>query len=318
MTVPKRDDVMPLSPEGMDSLLGKLERYKLYERKANLHGMCIKLITDSREHKDMWEDNFRTMNEDIRPHGRIFSICDGKKERILYERISKTLFLFNCDYYGKLKSMALAIAGDFLEDYQSLNSRFSVHGSCIDFRGRGVAIIAPSGMGKTTLSYGLLLDPNAKLVSDDWFYVNLSRTDAIAYASEKNSYIRDDIGKNWKIFQKLVDEAKLDNKRRAVVSIRRVLGGERTRSSTCVTNVFLLKRDKKDKNILKKLTPKEAVSFLIENDFCNPHQLVRTKRKLRLRKEFFLDFFSRTGVYLLNTTETPVQSKNRIYSLIET
>jgi hypothetical protein len=54
---------------------------------------------------------------------------------------------------------------------------------------------------------------------------------------------------------------------------------------------------------------------MVKNDFCNPHQLLRTKAKLAKRKAFFLQFFSGSPVYLLNTIEKPGQSLQRLKKL---
>ena len=73
---------------------------QLHERKANIHGACIKLLTDNPEFKEAWEDNFKFMDEDIRPHARIFAVSDGGKLSVLYNRLSKTAIVRNCGYYG--------------------------------------------------------------------------------------------------------------------------------------------------------------------------------------------------------------------------
>lgn len=62
----------------------------------------------------------------------------------------------------------------------------------------------------------------------------------------------------------------------------------------------------------RKVDPKNAVQFMLENDFCNPHQLVRNERKFILRKEFFMELFSKVDVYILNTIEKPTESLDRI------
>ena len=49
--------------------------------------------------------------------------------------------------------------------------------------------------------------------------------------------------------------------------------------------IILLKRDPDDKNIVTKLNTDEALQYLLAHDFCNPHQLVRDKRKIELRTE---------------------------------
>src|SRR3989338_8257117 len=172
-----------IAPERKDEMLRDLQKRYLHDRKASIHGICIELLTDNSEFKEMWEDNFFTMSDDVRPHGRIVAIKDEKDSsvRVLYEPASKTCFIINADYYGWVKSFALGVAADFLDEYVSIHSRFSVHGSCIDFSGRGIALIATSGSGKTTHSFGLLLQENAKLITDDWFFVKLTKDDAVAY-----------------------------------------------------------------------------------------------------------------------------------------
>lgn len=316
--MPKKYDVQAISIQEKDVLLDNLPEH-FTSLKADINGICVELVTTSKSFKEMWQDNFYSISESIRPHCRVIAMQHpGYGETaVLYEQSSKTVFLFNCGYYGYVKSLALAVAGDFMEDYHSVHSRFSVHGSLIDFHGRGIAIIAPSGSGKTTLSYGLLLEKRAKLVSDDWFYVQLTKTDVVGSASEKNNYIRDDIGDNWKIFKKLVDEADLDPQRRGVVDVSLAVGRMKTRKSTVVRDVVLLKRDEGDPESLRRLSPAQAVDFLLENDFCNPHQLVRSAYKHGLRTGFFHKMLAQVNTFILNTAhEGPRESRRRLLDIV--
>jgi serine kinase of HPr protein (carbohydrate metabolism regulator) len=223
----------------------------------------------------------------------------------------------NCDYYGYVKSIALAVAADFLEDYHSMTNRYSIHGSCIDINGQGIVMIAPSNTGKTTHSFGLLLYRNASLVSDDWLFVRLKKQNAIAYSSERNSYIRDDIGKNWKIFQQLVDNAVLDKKGRGIASVQDVIGLDRTRESTTIKTVLILKRDASDERIIYKLSPQEAIEYLSSHYYCNPYQLVMNERKIRLRTAFFGQLFSMVDVYMVNTVKPPDETQSEIRKLVD-
>lgn len=291
-----------IAPEEKDRLLKGLTQRYLHDRKANIHGICIELLTDNTNFEDMWEDNFYAMSDDIRPHGRIVAVRDENPEvRVLYEPASKTCFIINAGYYGWVKSFALGVAADFLEEYVSIHSRFSVHGSCIDFSGRGIALIATSGAGKTTHSFGLLLLENAKLVTDDWLFVKLTKDDVIAYGSERQSYITDDIGSFWKIFEPLVKRTKLDTKGRGVANIENVLGAFKKRSSTVIKKVVLIKRDPNDDKILRKISVDEAMDYLIKSNFCNPYQMVRDERKQKLRTDFFRAMLGGTETYLFNT-----------------
>lgn len=307
-----------ISPEQKDKLIG--EKYKesiSYGRKANLEGICIKLLTNIEDFKNMWLDNFKTMNEDIRPHGRVFALSTNDREKkVLYEPISKTCFLFNYNYYGYVKSLALAVAGDFLEEYHSIHSRHSVHGAAVDHRGIGTAIIAPPGVGKTTQSYGLLLEENIRLVADDWFYTTIIGNEVVAKSSEKNSYIRVDMASDWKKYKDLLKNVTLDERGRAVVNVRRVLGETAMKSFTTLRNVVLMKRDAQDEETFMKLKDGEALDFILENDFCNPHQLVRDKRKISLRKKFFQQLFERTDSYMMNTTATIEENQKQLRDLV--
>ena len=53
---------------------------------------------------------------------------------VKYDPLTRTAFLFNIDYYGWVKSIALALAGDILEDQHHIHS---VHGAALDIGGQG-------------------------------------------------------------------------------------------------------------------------------------------------------------------------------------
>ena len=65
-----------IKTEKKDELLHGLSKKYLFDRKANIHGICIELLTDNKEFKEMWEDNFYYMSDDMRPHGRIVAVRD--------------------------------------------------------------------------------------------------------------------------------------------------------------------------------------------------------------------------------------------------
>nr|WP_319372553.1 hypothetical protein [uncultured Methanobacterium sp.] len=297
-----------------DELLLELKNKVKFERKANIHGACVKLLTDNEEFKEEWEDNFKFMNEDIRPHAKIFSTEDGGKLQVLYEPVSKTCIVKNCDYYGWIKSIALATISDFFEEYHSEHRRYSTHGSAVDYGGHAMAIIGPPGTGKTTLTYGMLQYDDFNYISDDWFFTRLFNNAAVVYSSEKNSYIRDDLAQVWKGFSQEVNQVQLDNKGRGIADVNTLFRG-RVRETSTLKTVVLLERDPTNPPF-RKLDHNEALDFMLEKDFCNPHQLIRDERKLNIRKNFFREVFQAVDVYLLNTVETPQESLDRIKNLI--
>lgn len=297
-----------------DRLYEAFESRFLYTCKVEVYGCCIKLLTEVEDVKERLEDNFYSMSENVRSHGRLIVLEEpGQGMSVKYDPYTKTAFLVNVDYYGWVKSIALAVAGDVLEDEHRI---YSVHGAAIDVGGCGVSIIAPPGTGKTTHSWGLLGLKRARLVSDDWYFVRLSSREPLAFGSEKNFYVEADIGKIWGEYERLVDKARFDRQGRAVVNVRWIVGSGGVVPVTTVREVFLLKRDPADKRIVVDLTVDEALEYLVANDFCNPHQLVRDERKFELRKKFFREYLKHTNVHLVNTTGTPKQTQRKIRELI--
>ncbi|MBS7647744.1 aldolase, partial [Candidatus Bathyarchaeota archaeon] len=215
-------EVKLISIEEKDKLMEKYGERLLYEERADIYGCCIKLLTDIKYMKERWEESFYPMSAHVRSHGRlIVTNEENMEQQVLYDPLSKTAFLINIDYYGWVKSLALSVASDILEDNHGINS---VHGACVDVDGRGVCLIAPSGTGKTTHTYGLLRIKGVRVVSDDWFFVRLMGELAVAFASEKNFYIQADMAEVWGEYQKLVEKAEFDSKGRAVVNVRWVVG----------------------------------------------------------------------------------------------
>ena len=215
--------VQLISPQEKDAFFENYAPQLLYTSKADIYGCCIKLLTNSRQIKDLWEDNFYSANENIRSHGRLIVLQKTNQPMsVHYDPYTKTAFLINIDYYGWIKSIALALASDILEDEHRI---YSVHGAVIDISCLGISIIAPSGTGKTTHSWGLLRIPTARLISDDWYFVRLSSREPLAFGSEKNTYIQADIGKIWNEYEQLVDKARLDERGRAIVNVRWIVGG---------------------------------------------------------------------------------------------
>jgi hypothetical protein len=306
--------VQLIDVEEKDRLFEKYEDRFLYTRKASIYGCCIKLLTDIEYAKEQWEDNFYSMSEDTRSHGRLIVIEEpGKELSIKYDPHTKTAFLVNVDYYGWIKSIALAVTGDILEDEHRI---YSVHGAALDVSGQGVSLIAPSGTGKTTHSWGLLLLKEARMVSDDWYFVRLSSREPLAFGSEKNSYIEADLGKIWGEYEKLVEKVQFDPQGRAVVNVRWIVGGGGVIPMTTMQEIILLKRDTEDKRIVTDITEKEALDYLLANNFCNPHQLVNDKRKLELRRNFFRKYLKQTRVHMVNTTAPPQETQKRIRQIL--
>ncbi|MCG7844952.1 MAG: hypothetical protein MIO90_05930 [Methanomassiliicoccales archaeon] len=192
-----------------------------------------------------------------------------------------------------------------------------MHGAALDIDGKGITLVAPSKTGKTTHSWGLLRSRSTRLVTDDWYFVRLSDRRPMAFASEKNCYIDADIGNIWDEYRDLVERTKFDNKQRAVVNVRWVTGKGSVVPMTTVHQVVLLKRDKDDPKLVQELSTDEAWEYLRSNDLCNPHQMVRDERKMKVRERFFRQFLAQTRVHLVNTVASPQETQESIRRLVQ-
>jgi hypothetical protein len=304
-----------ISIERKEELAERFVSQILYEVKSEIYGCCIKLLTGLSLVKDRWEESFYSASQNLRSHGRLYVLQDTSEaqNKVYYDPQSKTCFLFNVDYYGWIKSLALSVAGDILEDEHAI---YSVHGACLDARGRGLCLLGGSGAGKTTHTYGLLRSPRVRVVSDDWFFARVYGEDILAYGSEKNFYIRADLSEIWKEYSGLVKKAVFDEKGRSVVDLRWVIGKGRILPLTTLENVVILKRDAAQQEEVRELEPEEALESLEKNDYFNPHLLVHSDFKRRLRSRFFSELLMRSRVHEVNTRGTPEESQRVIRGIV--
>lgn len=304
-----------ISIERKEELAEKYANQILYEVKSEIYGCCIKLLTGSSLVKEAWGESFYSASQNIRSHGRIYVLEDKSIEEnlVCYDPLSRSCFIFNMDYYGWIKSLALSLAGDILEDNHSI---YSVHGACLDLGGKGVCILGGSGAGKTTHTYGLMRRPNVRVVSDDWFFARIFGEDILAFGSEKNFYIRADLADIWKEFSGMVDRAVFDQKGRAVVDLRWLVGKGRILPLTTLQTVIILKRDQSQSETVRQMEAGQALAVLEGNDYFNPHLLVKNEFKRRLRSRFFGKLLTSTRVFEVNTKGTPEESQRAIGKLL--
>ena len=304
-----------ISIERKEELAEQYASQVLYEVKSEIYGCCIKLLTGSSLVKEAWGESFYSASQNIRSHGRIYVLEDKSIEEnlVCYDPLSRSCFIFNMDYYGWIKSLALSLAGDILEDNHSI---YSVHGACLDLGGKGVCILGGSGAGKTTHTYGLMRRPNVRVVSDDWFFARIFGEDILAFGSEKNFYIRADLADIWKEFSGMVDRAVFDQKGRAVVDLRWLVGKGRILPLTTLQTVIILKRDPSQSETVRQMEAGQALAVLEGNDYFNPHLLVKNEFKRRLRSRFIGKLLASTRVFEVNTKGNPEESQRAIGELL--
>ena len=307
--------ILLISPEEKEQLAVRCAPRIKYQIKSEIFGCCIKLISDNRTLLETWQENFSPMSQNIRSHGRLYVFSDPSYEEntVQFDPYTKTAFLFNFTYYGWIKSIALGLCGDILEDEHGISS---IHGACVDIGGKGLGMVGVSGAGKTTQTYGLLRDPCARIISDDWFFTRIFGPEILAYGSERNFYIRQDLSAIWKEFDGLVAANEYDADGRAVADIRWVVGKGRLLPLTTLTTLVVLHRDTADSRTLCELEKEDACAFFEANEYFNPHLLVKEARKTTLRNQYIRDLVERTDCYLLNTTGTPKETQQKIRTIL--
>jgi hypothetical protein len=324
---------------------------RLHTWNASINGVIIQLVTNSDHLIDFWIENwFPAPLEGTEPHGIIYAVIgvEGEKSYAYYCSESKTAVFVNTDYYGQCKSWALGMVADIMEMQRNIHS---IHAAVVDIGGCGIAIIAPTGTGKSTHSYGLMLTvPNARIHSDDWCYVDYIggtlHGRASATISERKFYLRTDIVQSFPNLAELLDHCKLENvgddyasvaNSRAIVDPKWIGGLDKFIYTTRIRSVILLTRD--DYALPeRKLEPDEAIEILKKGDFMvlpgggtkeewgkkksepfyNPYLLVRNEERTALQTEFFQKLFNFATCHILNTgRESVEETRARILRIAE-
>jgi hypothetical protein len=324
--------------------------------KASIDGFCMQLFTNSNHLDEFWRENWFSMSREVKSHGRLYAVLDPTfeegKPHAFYNPDTKTAVIFNTEYYGQVKSWALGVACDIAEDQHDIHS---IHGSCVEVDGKGIVLIAPTGTGKSTHSYALLNMEGARLHSDDWVYVRFiggEKGRASADISERKFYIRTNIARVFPEIRPLLDRCKLENViplsseeveklrsqgiggdeirmltsdpyvaheySRAMLDPLWIAGPDKFVDTTRAMKVILLRRDKNDPEIARRLEIEEAVQYLVAQpeQFLNPYLIVKTDEKVEVRKRFFRRLFKLAPCYLVNTASDVKTVQQKIRDII--
>jgi len=252
-------------------------------------GAVIRGLTNSPNVQRMEPYNWPEAPLRAEPQARFYLIIDvpDRKPHFWYCPETKTALSINSSYYGEKKSRSLGIGMDILQPI----GIHSIHGSCIDIAGRGVVIIAPTGTGKSTLYTLLKNERGARILGDDWLYVQFFSDEkgrprlAIGRYSELWLYMRTETAISQPslagIFEKsLLENVPIDkngnylwnafeNSRVLVDPLEMVSGStvvekeNKLARFTSIEKVVFLRRDSQFPELVK-LDPEEAVKILSE------------------------------------------------------
>ncbi|MFQ6054441.1 MAG: hypothetical protein ACE5J3_00475 [Methanosarcinales archaeon] len=321
---------------------------------ADINGIIIQLRTNDDHLIDFWIENwFPARFDTTRPHGIIYAVTgvENQKPYAYYNSETKTAIFFNTNYYGQCKSWALGIVADIMEMQHDIHS---IHGAVVDVGGTGIVIIAPTGTGKSTHSYGLTLGlKNSRIHSDDWIYVDYiggeigKEQRASATISERKFYLRTDIAGKYPKLGEIFKRCKLENvfdedftafgNARVILDPLWIGGPEKFINTTRLRAVVLLRRDEESPPEVE-LKPDDAIEVLREGaytvlpgagpeedwgkikyePFYNPYLLVRNKDREELQIEFFYKLFEIASCHILNTgPESIEQTQARIRRIVK-
>jgi hypothetical protein len=195
----------------------------------------------------------------------------------------------------------------------------------------------------------------ARLHSDDWLYVRFIggvKGRASADISERKFYIRTNIVRVFPEIKAMLDKCKLENVEsvtqaeaetlrakgtdetsvkqmpqdpyvaheysRAMLDPIWISGPEKFVDTTRVRKVILLKRDRSESEMVRKLDSEEAVQYLTTQpeQFLNPYLIIKTQEKVEIRQDFFRRLFKFAPCYLVNTVESVSAVQEKIREIV--
>lgn len=337
ISVEERDELVRLAEDKLAS------DFRIYHWSANIHGITVRLKTNSFHLYDFWVENWfpapRTIT--ILPHAKIYAVTgvEGREPHAYYNHETRTAIFINTEYYGQCKSWALGIAADILETQHDVHS---IHGSCAIVYGKGLVIIAPTGTGKSTHTWGLLKLHGGKIHSDDWLFMTYKKGLAMADISERKFYLRTDMVRSFPELDGIMNSCKCENVQdndftkfansRCILDPEWIGGPDKFIERSVVRSVVLLRRDDVSPPEVK-LTAAEAIDILEEGkyqvlpgagenvgeyayeSFYNPYLLVRRSDK---QSQYFGQLFDSASCHVLNTgVETVDETQQRIRRIMK-
>ncbi|MGQ9603951.1 MAG: pyridoxal phosphate-dependent aminotransferase [bacterium] len=199
-----------------DSLIAEIEQRfghdSYYQWNANIAGIVVQLRTNVRSLYEFWIENWypEELESDIEPHALIYAVLGipGREPRAFYNAETRTGIIINCDSYEQLRKWALGLVTDIIERQAETHA---IHGALIDLAGKGIAIIAPPGVGRGSICYGMVQHNQAKIHSNDFFVVRYTTKEAIADITERKFYVRTRVARSYPYLIPLFDKSKLEN-----------------------------------------------------------------------------------------------------------
>ncbi len=309
-----------------------------YSHVTDINGVPIELITDSKHLIDFWKGNWKST--DKKPKSKLYAATEveDKDPFAYYCEEEHTAVFLNTDYYGQVKSWALGMVAAYLEP----KGWHSIHGACVEIRGKGIVIVAPTGTGKSTLAYMLFSHENGYILGDDWIYIKNENYKFTVVQPEKKLYMRTNIAKENPELSEIFKKCKLENvgetfwsneNSRALVSREWIAGEEYVKDETNMDMMVLLRRDDHSPPI-EELDVERAIEILKKGEYqilpgagskedqgktgyqpwYNPYLLHNDNKQ----EEFFRKELENCKCIILNTgKQTPQESFESILKFVD-
>jgi phosphoenolpyruvate carboxykinase (ATP) len=293
----------------------------IYIWNVNINGFIIQLQTNDTHLEDFWRENFfpAPFETNLRPHGIIYAIAGiyNAEPSVSYNDETKTGFLINITSYERLRSLALGIALDLTEDQKNLHF---MRGSLIDINGEGFAFMGPVGSGINTHTFLLLEVERSRIHSLDWVYVEQiggEKGRISTTISERKFYLKNNIVKLIPRLKILYEKCKKEEDH-FILDPWWIGGKDKYINTTRINVVFLLNPDPTNKEMVRRLTKKEALERLskAEVPFYNPHIVMYNEARKEQQLKFFDKIFGLIATYSVNTAKPMFEVQKAIKNII--
>jgi aspartate/methionine/tyrosine aminotransferase len=189
-----------------------LEPDGYFEWNASIAGAVVQLRTNSPHLADFYQENFfpSSLESELEPHAVIYAVKDvpGREPSAHANLDTSTGFIFNTAYYGQVRSLAMALAGEIAA---RTSGALLAHCAALDADGRGILVWGGPGTGRTGVLAAALREEGVRLVASDTALVRTGAAVPVADLPERKLYLKAKWAKHLPEMDKLMERCKLEN-----------------------------------------------------------------------------------------------------------